>query len=60
MCVCLSALAATYLVFMSKVRRYRDSCRLLKICIIQCVDFAENVLFYLCFQALTVLSGLIS
>ena len=36
MCICLSvtALAATYLVYMSKVRRYRVSSRLLQICIV--------------------------
>ena len=36
MCVCLSvtSLAATYLVYMSKVRLYTVSCRLLKICIV--------------------------
>ena len=35
-CVCLSvtALAATYLVCMSKVRHHRVPCRLLKICIV--------------------------
>ena len=32
-------LAATYLVYMSKVRQYTVSCRLLKVYI---VDFAEN------------------
>ena len=36
MCVCVSdtSLAATYLVYMSKVRRYTVSSRLLKICIV--------------------------
>ena len=35
-CVCVSvtALAATYLVYMSKVRRYMVSCRLLQVCIV--------------------------
>ena len=37
-----TALAATYLVCMSKVRHHRTPCRLLKICI---VCFTENVLF---------------
>ena len=40
-CVSVTALAATYLVYVSKVRRYTVSCRLLKICRI-CVDFAEK------------------
>ena len=42
MSVCLSVtmLAATYLVYVSEVRQYTVSCRLLKMC---CVDFAENV-----------------
>ena len=31
MCLSVTALAAAYLVFMSKVRRYRVSCRLLQI-----------------------------
>ena len=36
LCVCLSVttLAATYLVYMFKVRRYTVSCRLLKTCIV--------------------------
>ena len=34
MCVSVTALAATYLAYMSKVRRYTVSCRLLKICIV--------------------------
>ena len=35
-CVCVSvtALVATYLVYMSKVRQHTVSCRLLKICIV--------------------------
>ena len=35
-CVCVSVtvLAATYLVYMSKMRRYTVSCRFLKICIV--------------------------
>ena len=35
-CVCLSvtALAATYLICMSKVRRHRVPCRLIKLCIV--------------------------
>ena len=39
-CVCVSVttLAATYLVYMSKVRQHIVSCRLLSIC---SVDFAE-------------------
>ena len=36
MCVCVSVtvLVATYLVYVSKVRRHTVSCRLLKICIV--------------------------
>ena len=34
MCLSVTALAATYLVDMSKVRHYTVSCRLLKICIL--------------------------
>ena len=45
-CVCLylsiTMLAATYLVYMSKVRWYTVSCRLKNL---YCVDFVENVLF---------------
>ena len=33
-CLSVTALAATYLVYMSKVRWYTVSCRLLKICIV--------------------------
>ena len=45
-CVCVSVttLAATYLVYMSKVRRYTISCRLF-IKDLYCVDFAKNVSF---------------
>ena len=32
--MCVSALAATYLIYMSKVRHHRVPCRLLKICIV--------------------------
>ena len=34
MCLSVTALAATYLVYISKVRRYTVSCRLLKICFV--------------------------
>ena len=41
-CVCVTTLAATYLVYMFKVRRYTVS-RAFKD--LYCVDFAENVSF---------------
>ena len=42
-CPSVTTLAATYLVYTSKVRYYTVSCRLLKI--LYCVDFAENISF---------------
>ena len=43
-CLLATVLAATYLVYVSKVRRYTVSCRLSKI-IMYYVDFAENISF---------------
>ena len=42
MCVSITMLVATYLVYMSKVRRHTVSCRLLKIYNHYCVDLLKT------------------